>query len=89
MLNQVLKSLWIETRHTQYVRKYRIRGFGRSAMLHTFSRVPDTTENEQPQSQSVFDYFWERYTIRLNYPDLPTVGKMIPSRLFSIIEIYS
>ena len=75
LLRKVLKSIWVETYHTESVRKYRIRGFGTSARQHTFPRLVDGTTNDTEERQSVYDYFLEKYNIKLKYPNLPTVGK--------------
>jgi hypothetical protein len=77
LLRKVLKPIWLETHHTESVRKYRIRGFGASAHQHTFSRIVDGGDGDNQERQSVAEYFFEKYNITLRYPNLPTVGKMI------------
>jgi hypothetical protein len=77
LLRKVLKPIWLETHHTESVRKYRIRGFGASARQHTFPRFVDGTNNDTEERQSVYDYFLEKYNMKLNHPDLPTVGKSL------------
>jgi hypothetical protein len=72
-----LKPIWLETHHTESVRKYRIRGFGASARQHTFARVVVEGNEDNKDRQSVSDYFQEKYNIILKYPNLPTVGKLI------------
>ncbi len=75
LLKKVLKPIWLETHHTESIRKYRIRGFGASAYQHTFPRMVDGTNSDTQERQSVYDYFLEKYNIKLKYPNLPTVGK--------------
>jgi hypothetical protein len=75
LLKKVLKPIWLETHHTESVRKYRIRGFGASARQHTFPRMIDGMNSDTQERQSVCDYFFEKYNIKLKYPNLPTVGK--------------
>jgi len=75
LLKKVLKPIWLETHHTESVRKYRIRGFGASARQHTFPRMIDGMNSDTQERQSVYDYFFEKYNIKLKYPNLPTVGK--------------
>lgn len=75
LLRKVLKPIWLETHHTDSVKKYRIRGFGASARQHTFPRLVEGGTNDTPERQSVYDYFLEKYNIKLKYPNLPTVGK--------------
>ena len=77
LLHKVLKTIWLETYHTETVRKYRIRGFGASAMLHTFRRFVDGTSEDSQERQSVYEYFLGKYNIKLRYPNLPTVGKIM------------
>ena len=76
LLRKVLKPIWLETHHTESVRKYRIRGFGASALQHTFARTTEGGEGDKEERQSVYDYFLEKYHMKLKYPNLPTVGKM-------------
>ncbi|UJR37628.1 hypothetical protein I4U23_030325 [Adineta vaga] len=78
LIKKVLKPIWLETHHTESVRKYRIRGFGASARQHTFPRMTDGTNNDIPERQSVYDYFLEKYNIKLKYPNLPTVELYTP-----------
>ena len=75
LLKKVLKPIWLETHHTESVRKYRIRGFGASARQHTFPRMVDGMNSDTHERQSVYDYFLEKYKIKLKHPNLPTVGK--------------
>ncbi len=75
LLRKVLKPIWLETHHTESVRKYRIRGFGASARQHTFPRMVDGMNSDTQERQSVYDYFLEKYNIKLQHPNLPTVGK--------------
>jgi len=77
LLRKVLKPIWLETHHTESIRKYRIHGFGASARQHTFPRIVDGGDEDNQERQSVYDYFLEKYNITLQYPNLPTVGKMI------------
>jgi len=77
LLRKVLKPIWLETHHTESVRKYRIRGFGASASQHTFPKMVNGASEDNQERQSVADYFLEKYNITLQYPNLPTVGKMI------------
>jgi len=78
LLRKVLKPIWLETHHTENVRKYRIRGFGASARLHTFPRIAvDGGNGDNQERQSVLEYFREKYNITLQFPNLPTVGKII------------
>jgi hypothetical protein len=61
LLRKVLKPIWLETHHTETVRKYRIRGFGASARQHTFPRIINGSVSEDTQDrQSVYDYFFEK-----------------------------
>ncbi|CAF0781179.1 unnamed protein product [Rotaria sp. Silwood1] len=78
LLRKVLKPIWLETHHTESVRKYRIRGFGVSARQHTFPRIIDGTTNDIQERQSVYDYFLEKYNMKLKYPNLPTVELYTP-----------
>jgi hypothetical protein len=75
LLKKVLKPIWLETHHTESIRKYRIRGFGASARQHTFPRMVDGMNSDTQERQSVYEYFLEKYNIKLKYPNLPTVGK--------------
>ena len=77
LLKKILKPIWLETHHTESVRKYRIRGFGASARQHTFPRMVDGVASDTQERQSVYDYFLEKYNIKLKYPNLPTVGKNV------------
>jgi eukaryotic translation initiation factor 2C len=78
LLRKILKPIWLETHHTESVRKYRIRGFGASARQHTFPRiVVDGGNGDNQERQSVLEYFREKYNIILRFPNLPTVGKTI------------
>lgn len=88
LLRKVLKPIWLETHHTESVRKYRIRGFGASARQHTFPRLVDGTNGDTPERQSVYDYFLEKYNIKLNCPNLPTVGKRTFPCLMKRVEEY-
>jgi hypothetical protein len=81
LLRKVLKPIWLETHHTESVRKYRIRGFGASARQHTFPRMVDGVSDDNLERQSVYDYFLEKYNIALQYPNLLTVGKRITKKL--------
>ncbi|CAF1938445.1 unnamed protein product [Rotaria magnacalcarata] len=78
LLRKVLKPIWLETHHTESVRKYRIRGFGASARQHTFPRMTDANNNDVQERQSVYDYFLEKYNMKLQYPNLPTVELYTP-----------
>ncbi|CAF1148681.1 unnamed protein product [Rotaria sordida] len=78
LLKKVLKPIWLETHHTESIRKYRIRGFGASARQHTFPRMIDGTNNDTQERQSVYDYFLEKYNMKLKYPNLPTVELYTP-----------
>ncbi|CAF1193730.1 unnamed protein product, partial [Rotaria sordida] len=78
LLRKVLKPIWLETHHTESVRKYRIRGFGASARQHTFPRIVDGTNEDNQERQSVYEYFLEKYQITLKYPNLPTVELYTP-----------
>jgi len=75
LISKVLKPIWVETRHTDFIRKYRIRSFSLSARQMTFSKV---VEDNRAEYQSVFDYFSEKYQIRLQFPDLPTLELYTP-----------
>jgi hypothetical protein len=77
LLRKVLKPIWLETHHTDSVRKYRIRGFGTSARQHTFPRLADGGDEDNQDRISVAEYFLEKYKITLKYPNLPTVGKLV------------
>lgn len=93
LVRKVLKPIWLETHHTETIRKYRIRGFGASARQHTFPRPVDANNEENQERQSVYEYFQEKYKITLKYPNLPTVGELIqPKTIFYSISfaiIYS
>ncbi|CAF4038008.1 unnamed protein product [Rotaria sp. Silwood2] len=78
LLRKVLKPIWLETHHTDSVRKYRIRGFGASARQHTFPRIVDNANEDNQERQSVYEYFLEKYQITLKYPNLPTVELYTP-----------
>ncbi|CAF1577529.1 unnamed protein product [Rotaria magnacalcarata] len=78
LLRKVLKPIWLETHHTETVRKYRIRGFGASARQHTFPRTTEMNNEDNQERQSVFEYFLEKYNITLQYPNLPTVELYSP-----------
>ncbi|CAF0858888.1 unnamed protein product [Rotaria sp. Silwood1] len=78
LLRKVLKPIWLETHHTECVRKYRIRGFGASARQYTFPRSIDNTNEDNQDRQSVYEYFLEKYRITLKYPNLPTVELYTP-----------
>ena len=86
LLKKVLKPIWLETHHTESVRKYRIRGFGASARQHTFPRLVDGASTDSEERQSVYDYFLEKYQMKLNHPDLPTVGKRLRSNRSQCFE---
>lgn len=77
LIRKVLQPIWLETHHTETIRKYRIRGFGASAKLHTFPRLVEGENEDTAERQSVYNYFREKYNIILKYPDLPTVGQSI------------
>jgi len=84
VLRQVLRNIWLETHHTETVRKYRIRSFAASARQHTFPKITDESNGDNQERQTVYDYFLEKYNIKLKYPHLPTVGK---DELVSMFEI--
>ncbi|CAF0770466.1 unnamed protein product [Didymodactylos carnosus] len=75
LIKKILKPIWVETRHTGPIRKYRIKGFGQSSNRHTFPK--DRKDENDPHADSerisVADYFKTKYDTRLRYPDLPTV----------------
>ncbi|CAF3625397.1 unnamed protein product [Adineta steineri] len=78
LIRKVLKPIWLETHHTESTRKYRIRGFGASSRQHTFPRMVDGVVSDTQERQSVYDYFSEKYNIKLQYPNLPTVELYTP-----------
>jgi hypothetical protein len=49
----------------------------------------DGTNSDTQERQSVYDYFLEKYNIKLKYPNLPTVGKNFKTKVFfyNLIEI--
>ena len=73
LVRKVLKSLWFVTQHTNQVRRYRLKSFGRSADEHKF------VKNEGEQI-SVADYFNDKWKIRLRYPHLPVVELFNPAQ---------
>lgn len=94
MIRKVLQPIWLETHHTETVRKYRIRGFGASAKQHTFPRLVEGESADNAERQSVYDYFREKYNITVKYPHLPTVGKSIDRNviflgIFHRLELFS
>lgn len=73
LVRKVLKSLWFVTTHTNQIRRYRLKSFGRSANEHKF------VKNEGEQI-SVADYFYDKWHIRLRYPNLPVVELFNPAQ---------
>ena len=92
LVKKVLKPIWLETHHSETVRKYRLRGFAPSAREHTFARLADDATEER---QSVYDYFLDKYQMKLKYPNLPTVGPLTLSSLYlcsarvSLVELFT
>ncbi|CAF3441824.1 unnamed protein product [Rotaria sp. Silwood1] len=72
LVRKILKSLWFVTTHTNQIRRYRLKSFGRSATEHKF------TKNEGEQI-TVADYFNEKWNIRLRHPHLPVVELYNPA----------
>lgn len=87
LIRKVLQPIWLETHHTDTVRKYRIRGFGASPKQHTFPRLIEGESADTAERQSVYDYFREKYNVTLKHPHLPTVGKSIDRNAISF-EIF-
>ena len=77
LVRKVLKSLWFITSHTNQVRRYRLKSFGRPANEHKF------VKNEGEQI-TVADYFDEKWHIRLRHPHLPVVELYNPAQKKSI-----
>ncbi|CAF3792637.1 unnamed protein product [Rotaria socialis] len=75
LVRKILKTIWFVTTHTNQVRKYRLKSFGRSSNEHRFSQ--DHGENQGEQI-NVTDYFREKWKIRLRYPQLPVVELFNP-----------
>ena len=73
MSRKILKSLWLVTTHTKQIRKYRFKSFGQSAFEHKF------TKDDQLTTVNVFEYFKDKWQIRLQYPQLPTVELFNPA----------
>ena len=76
LVRKILKSLWFATRHTNQIRKYRFKSFGRSSNEHTFTKEHGNNQGEQI---TVVDYFQEKWNIRLRHPQLPTVELFNPA----------
>ncbi|CAF3707984.1 unnamed protein product [Rotaria sordida] len=72
LVRKILKSLWFITSHTNQIRRYRLKSFGRSSNEHKFMK----NENEQI---TVADYFNDKWNIRLRHPDLPVVELYNPA----------
>ena len=72
LVRKVLKSLWFVTTHTNQIRTYRLKTFGRSSIEHKFSK-------ESGEEITVFDYFEDKWNIRLRHPQLPTVELFNPA----------
>ncbi|CAF4082019.1 unnamed protein product, partial [Rotaria sp. Silwood2] len=72
LVRKVLKSLWFVTSHTNQIRRYRLKSFGRSATEHKF------VKNEGEQT-TVADYFNDKWNIRLRHPHLPVVELFNPA----------
>jgi eukaryotic translation initiation factor 2C len=67
---QCLKTITIETRHTNNKMIYNIRGFGDNADCHlVILEGPDGVSRKM----SVAQFFDEKYKIKLKYPRLPTL----------------
>ncbi len=73
LVRKVLKALWFVTSHTNQVRRYRLKSFGRPADEHKF------TKNEGEQI-TVADYFNDKWNIRLRHPHLPVVELYNPAQ---------
>ena len=72
LVRKVLKSIWFVTSHTNQVRKYRLKSFGRPANEHEFVK-------DQGEKITVADYFDEKWKIRLRHPQLPVVELFNPA----------
>lgn len=72
LVRKVLKSLWFVTSHTNQVRRYRLKSFGRSANEHQFVK-------DQGEQITVAQYFDDKWKIRLRYPHLPVVELFNPA----------
>jgi eukaryotic translation initiation factor 2C len=72
IVRKVLKSLWFVTSHTNQVRRYRLKSFGRPANEHKFVK-------DQGEQITVADYFDDKWKIRLRHPHLPVVELYNPA----------
>jgi eukaryotic translation initiation factor 2C len=72
IVRKVLKSLWFVTSHTNQVRRYRLKSFGRPANEHKFVK-------DQGEQITVADYFDDKWKIRLRHPQLPVVELYNPA----------
>jgi eukaryotic translation initiation factor 2C len=74
-VRKILKSLWFATSHTNQIRKYRLKSFGRPSNEHTFTK--DHGEDQGKQI-TIAEYFQEKWKIRLRNPQLPVVELFNP-----------
>jgi len=72
LVRKILKSLWLITSHTNQIRRYRLKSFGRPANEHKFTK-------NQDEQITVADYFNEKWNIRLRHPHLPVVELYNPA----------
>jgi len=72
LVRKVLKSLWFVTSHTNRVRRYRLKSFGRPANEHKFTK-------KEGDQITVADYFHDKWNIRLRHPHLPVVELFNPA----------
>lgn len=72
LVRKILKSIWFVTTHTNQVRRYRLKSFGKPASEHQFVK-------DEGQQITVANYFDEKWRIRLKYPNLPVVELFNPA----------
>ena len=75
LVRKILKSLWFITTHTNQIRKYRLKSFGRPSNEQRFQKDQQSNQN---QTITVEDYFQMKWKIRLKYPQLPVVELFNP-----------
>jgi hypothetical protein len=76
LVRKILKSIWFATTHTNQIRKYRLKSFGRPSNEHTFAKDHGDDQGEQI---TVANYFKEKWNINLRYAQLPTVELFNPA----------
>ncbi|XP_054717373.1 protein argonaute-2-like [Uloborus diversus] len=82
-----LKTVRVQVTHQKHPRRYKVRG------VTKLSAKELTFETENKRQISVAQYFWDKYQVRLKYPNLPCLhmqtnnpNTYIPMELCQVVE---